>query len=94
MNETTTNETDNADDRNARAVEDVIDTALDLGAVWVRYGLEVSRLALRTQSAWLGGMSKLLSHVADAIDPNATADARDATAGPSVVREVQSDPSA
>ncbi|MEI8256155.1 MAG: hypothetical protein WCJ30_10840 [Deltaproteobacteria bacterium] len=52
----------------ARLAEDVIDTAVELGAVWVRHGIDIGRLALRTHSAWLGGVSKLLGHVADAMD--------------------------
>lgn len=57
-----------APDATARAIDDLLDSAVELGTVWVRYGLEVGRLALRTQSAWLKGVSQLLEHVADAIE--------------------------
>jgi hypothetical protein len=55
-------------DATTRAVEGILDSAVELGGVWIRYGLEVGRLALRTQSAWLKGVSQILEHVADAID--------------------------
>jgi hypothetical protein len=64
-----TDNTNNAADHRARAVEGVIDSAVELGGVWARYGIEIGRLALRTQSAWLKGLSELLDHVAEAIEP-------------------------
>jgi hypothetical protein len=62
-----------ATDKTARAIDDLLASAVGLGTVWVRYGLEVGRLALRTQSAWMKGVSQLLEHVADAIETPKTA---------------------
>ncbi len=69
----------------ARLAEGVIDTAVEIGAVWVRHGIDLGRLALRTHSAWLGGVSKLLGHVADAMDRTVNAEETKAeeTAAPS-----------
>lgn len=60
----------------ARLADGLLDTAVELGAVWVRHGLDIGRLALRTQSAWLKGVSQLLSQVADAIPHTPGTDAR------------------
>lgn len=52
----------------ARIAEGVIDTVVELGAVWVRHGIDLGRLIVRTHSEWLGGVSRLLGQVADAME--------------------------
>ena len=60
----------------ARLADGLLDTAVEIGAVWVRHGLDIGRLALRTHSAWLKGVSQLLGQVADAIPHTEHTDAR------------------
>jgi hypothetical protein len=63
-------------DATTRAIDGILDSAIELGGVWIRYGLQAGRLALQTHSAWLRGVSQILEHVADAIEvprePHAT----------------------
>ena len=70
----------------ARLAEELLETGDELSAVWVRHGLDVGRLALRTQSAWLKGLSTLLAQVADAI-PAVSAHEEHATPPANATRE-------
>ena len=53
----------------ANAVEPIVDSAINLGLVWAKYGASVASLALKTQAASFQHLSKLLRNVADALAP-------------------------
>jgi len=64
--ETVTETTQNKSDA---AVEQVIESALDLGKLWARHGLTLGRLALETSAISLGTTAKMLASIAEAIAP-------------------------
>ena len=64
--ETVTETTPNKSDA---AVEQVIESALDLGKLWARHGLTLGRLALETSAISLGTTAKMLASIAEAIAP-------------------------
>lgn len=45
----------------------VVDSAINLGLVWAKYGISIAKVALKTQSASFQLLSNLLSQVADAL---------------------------
>lgn len=53
------------------AVEQVIESAVDLGKLWARHGLTIGKLALETSATSLGTTARLLASIADAIAPEA-----------------------
>lgn len=52
--------------RTAEATERVVDSALELGRVWARYGLSIGKMALETSATSLKTTASLLGAVADA----------------------------
>ena len=88
MSETTgsTTSSDHSTGRSDASVDNLVESLVNLGTVWVRYGITVGRLALKTHAQMLSGVSHLLDQVADALEPathigeakpTATADARE-----------------
>jgi len=69
LDETISSTADRTAEACDRLVRGTADRVAELGAVWVRHGAEVGRLALRTQSLWLKSLSGMLEHVADAMEP-------------------------
>ena len=65
-NETTPSQTT---DSASQQVGVITESLVNLGAIWAQHGVSVGRLALKTQSAWLRGLSSLLNQVADAMEP-------------------------
>ena len=53
------------------AVEQAIESAVDLGKLWARHGLTIGKLALETSATSLGTTARMLASIADAIAPEA-----------------------
>ena len=51
------------------AVEQIVDSAVELGRLWARHGLTLGKMALETSATSLGTTAKLLAGLADALTP-------------------------
>jgi len=51
------------------AVEQVVESAIDLGKLWARHGLTIGKLALETSAVSLGTTARMLANIADALAP-------------------------
>lgn len=49
------------------AVEQVVDSAVELGRLWARHGLTIGKMALETSAASLGTTARMLAGIADAL---------------------------
>jgi hypothetical protein len=56
-------------DAQSEAIHGIVDSIVGLGTVWAQHGVEVGRLALKTQSIWLRNLSGLLNQLADSMEP-------------------------
>ena len=54
--------------KTAEATERVIDSAVELGRVWARYGLSIGKMARETSATSLKTTATLLGAVADAFE--------------------------
>lgn len=53
------------------AVEQVVDSAVELGRLWARHGLTIGKMALETSAASLGQTARMLAGIADALSARA-----------------------
>ena len=49
------------------ALRPIVESVVEMGAVWARYGLSIGQLALATHAQWLRSLSGVLDHAAVAL---------------------------
>lgn len=57
--------------KTAEATEKVVDSAIDLGRVWARYGLSIGKMALETSAQSLKTTAGMLGTIAEAFEAKA-----------------------
>lgn len=60
--------------KTAEATERVVESAVELGRVWARYGLSIGKMALETSATSLKTTASLLGAVAEAFETDKPAD--------------------
>ncbi len=65
----TTERTESTTPKTDAAVEQVVDSAVELGRLWAKHGLTIGKLALETSAISLGTTARMLASLADALAP-------------------------